>query len=901
VKALIHPCWLVFGLVVFPAVAGNAEDRVDYQHDVKPLLKARCYACHGALKQEAGLRLDTAESARKGGQAGRVLVPGDVKGSELIRRVGLKDQDERMPPEGQPLTSDQIGILSRWIAAGAAGPADEKPAEDPRRHWAFQPPAIQRSPVIAGTWTQNPIDAFLADQQRRHGLAPLPAAEKPLLLRRVYWDLIGLPPTVTQLEAFINDTHPDAWERVVDELLSNPHYGERWGRHWMDVWRYSDWYGLGEQVRNAQKHMWHWRDWIVESLNESKGYDRMILEMLAADEIAPLDADALRATGFLVRNYYLFNRTTWLDSTVEHTSKAFLGVTLNCAKCHDHKFDPFSQVDYYRFRAIFEPYQVRMEMLPGETNLERDGLPRAYDAHLDAPTYLFRRGDEQQPDRSQAIHPGVPAVVASPAFAVSPVSLPAEAYAPSSRPYVHTTYLATADLQIQQAKQALANARAQLTQVETDRAKTNSPEHGDTSLRLPRARVRAAETALRAAEAHRSLLESSFDLDHARQTGSSPADKKNAAVALARTDAIAAAEANVAELELAMLSPQAKSRSQRPAPLSLDAMRKRLARLQTSRRAGSPLDVASLAALKAPEGPTETEASRRIPFPHASTGRRTALARWLIDRHNPLTARVAVNHVWMRHMNRPLVDSVADFGLRSPAPPQKELLDWLANDLMDHGWDLKRLHRLIVTSQAYRLSSDGNRADAATRRNDPENVFFWKFQASRIEAELIRDGIFYLAGSLDERLGGPTIDPALEMSPRRSLYFTQSMDLHERFLSTFDDADVLQCYRREVSVLPQQALALANSRVTLQMARNLAARLERETLGSGGAARTEALVQSAFRRILTREATPDELAACVDFLRRAETLLPPKPNRDRRALESLVVALLNHNDFITIR
>ncbi len=297
-KASTRSCWLALGLVVFPAAAGNAEDRCDYTRDVKPLLKARCYACHGALKQEAGLRLDTADFARKGGQDGRVLIPGDAKGSELIRRVGSKDKDERMPPEGQPLTGDQIRILARWIATGATGPADEKPAEDPRRHWAFQSPARQSPPVIAGDWTRNPVDAFLADQQRRHGLMPLAEAEKPLLLRRVYWDLIGLPPTVAQLQAFVDDTRPDAWEHVVDELLSNPHYGERWGRHWMDVWRYSDWYGLGDQVRNAQKHMWHWRDWIVESLNESKGYDRMVLEMLAADEIAPLDTDALRQPAF---------------------------------------------------------------------------------------------------------------------------------------------------------------------------------------------------------------------------------------------------------------------------------------------------------------------------------------------------------------------------------------------------------------------------------------------------------------------------------------------------------------------------------------------------------------------------------------------------------------------------
>jgi hypothetical protein len=218
VKAFTRPYWLVLGLVVIPAAAGNAEDRFDYTRDVKPLLKARCYACHGALKQEAGLRLDTAELARKGGQEGRVLIPGDVKGSELIRRVTAKEDDGRMPPEGQPLTSGQIGVLSRWIAAGASGPADEKAAEDPRRHWAFQPPAKHSPPIVAGAELRNPVDAFLAEQQRRHGLTPLTEADKPLLLRRVYWDLIGLPPTVAQLRALLDDTRPDAFERVVDGL-----------------------------------------------------------------------------------------------------------------------------------------------------------------------------------------------------------------------------------------------------------------------------------------------------------------------------------------------------------------------------------------------------------------------------------------------------------------------------------------------------------------------------------------------------------------------------------------------------------------------------------------------------------------------------------------------------------
>ncbi len=252
-------------------------------------------------------------------------------------------------------------------------------------------------------------------------------------------------------------------------------------------------------------------------------------------------------------------------------------------------------------------------------------------------------------------------------------------------------------------------------------------------------------------------------------------------------------------------------------------------------------------------------------------------------------------------MNQPLVESVADFGLRSPSPPELELLDWLANDLMDHGWNLKRLDRLIVTSHAYRRSSDGTQADAATRQADPEDVYFWKYPASRLEAEEIRDGLFYIAGALDEQLGGPTINPKQEMTPRRSLYFNQSMDDHERFLSTFDAADVLQCYRRDVSVLPQQALALANSRVTLQMAARLAARLERDTPATGGAKRTQALIESAFRSILTRDPTTEEASACVEFLNHAKTLVPDKPNRDRQILSSLIVALLNHDDFVTVR
>ncbi len=217
-----------------------------------------------------------------------------------------------------------------------------------------------------------------------------------------------MPPSFEEWEKLESDLEEGWYERLVDRLLADPRHGERWARHWMDIWRYSDWWGLGDQLRNSQKHIWHWRDWIVESLNHNLGYDEMIRQMLAADELYPNDASRLRATGFLARNYFLFNRHQWMDETVEHVSKGFLGLTMNCVRCHDHKYDPFEQIDYYRLRAFFEPYHVRLDCVPPEIDLTRDGIPRVFDGKLEEATYLFVRGDENRPDKSQAIAPGIP-------------------------------------------------------------------------------------------------------------------------------------------------------------------------------------------------------------------------------------------------------------------------------------------------------------------------------------------------------------------------------------------------------------------------------------------------------------------------------------------------------------
>src|SRR5262249_41759127 len=243
----------------------------------------------------------------------------------------------------------------------------------------FEPVTRPAVPVVQSKpWVRNPVDAFVAAEQEAMGLKPRPEASKEVLLRRVYLDLIGLPPTPEELHAFREDTSPTAFEKVVDRLLDSPRYGERWGRHWMDVWRYSDWAGWGSQIRDSQPHIWRWRDWIIEALNEDKAYDRMILEMLAGDELAPDDPKALAATGYLVRNFKLLSREKWLQDTVEHTFMAFQGITIGCAKCHDHMYDPILQTDYYHVRAIFEPHQVRTDRLPGKSDPKVDGLVRVY-------------------------------------------------------------------------------------------------------------------------------------------------------------------------------------------------------------------------------------------------------------------------------------------------------------------------------------------------------------------------------------------------------------------------------------------------------------------------------------------------------------------------------------------
>jgi Protein of unknown function (DUF1553)/Protein of unknown function (DUF1549)/Planctomycete cytochrome C len=693
----------------------------EYFKDVKPLLAERCYSCHSSSRSRGGLRLDTVAFMRKGGHTGPAVVPGNSRKSLLLAAVESAAGSPRMPPTGKPLERSQIELLRTWINDGAGGSYGEDSQNPARNHWAYQP--LKRPPlptVSRPEWVANPIDAFIAAGHDRMGLTPSPPARKETLLRRVYLDLIGLPPTAEEVQAFLADPSDRAYEKIVDALLESPRHAERWARHWMDIWRYSDPDGrkLLKDTYWSHELIWRWRDWIIRSLQEDKGYDRMIQEMLAGDELAPDDPVALAATGFLARNLFKLSRNVWLSNTVEHTGKAFLGLTLNCARCHDHKTDPISQQEYYRFRALFEPHDIRTDQYPLEPGGKPIGLARAFDADPTRPTYVFRRGDETNPDQSISITPGVPEFLGGP-LRIEPVRVP-----------------------------------------------------GSTS-----------------------------------------------------------------------------------------------------------------------------------------TGRRLALARWICDPRNPLTARVAVNHIWARHFGTGLVDTPSDFGMRCKPPLHLALLDYLAVELQTSNWSMKKLHRLIVTSNLYRMQSMDSGSQSHSL--DPENQYLWRMSSRRMEAEVLRDSLLSLAGNLDLSMGGPPLEyPEAEQASRRhherrSLYYRYSRDDKMGFLEVFDPASVDECYRRDVSIVPQQALALVNSGFVWNQARQIARRLS--TMNDAD------FVSAAFTCILCRPPTGQEQETCERFLSKQRQLLAdpgrltpfPGPDPAGRpspdARDSLIHVLLNHNDFVTIR
>ncbi len=845
--------------------------------------------------------------------------------STRLRAVGGQDSDgDGVPNRTEILTGHRPGDPtdrpSPKELAGYGKTMTRFAAYASTYRWRpFQPvrrPAVPK--VKNASWVRSPIDAFVAAEHERRGLKPRPPAPKAVLLRRVYLDLIGLSPTPEEQRAFLADSSPSAYEKVVDRLLASPAYGERWGRHWMDVWRYSDWTGYGEQVRDSLPHIWRWRDWIVESLNRDKGYDRMVVEMLAADEAYPTDADALRGTGYLVRNYKLLSREKWMQDVVDHTGQAFLGLTVGCARCHDHMYDPLSQKEYYQLRAIFEPHQVRTDWVPGETDTKKDGLPRAYDAKLDAPTYLYVRGDERQPLKDTPLQPGVPEALGD-RLQVEPVELPLWAHVPEKQPHV------IRDLRAASTERVLAALK--------------EVEDGGPPEKVAMARLR-----LEAAEAAQAALDAVLRVESLEDAGQRVSEEWQQAAQDAVVQQRRQAHAEAALNKAVATEALAKLEKANP-PAKPDALKK-------AKDALAVAEKALVAAEKQLKDPGTTAFKPRVTsnFPATSTGRRLAFARWLVNPQNPLTARAAVNHIWLRHFGKGLAPNPADLGRASLPPTHPELLDYLASlfstpatippsqggrgqragereqfaisnlqlsivNTSGHfptgglGWSMKRLHRLIVTSNTYRMASTPETANLA---KDPDNRYLWRMNSLRMDAEIVRDNVLHVAGQLDRMMGGPEIDQHQGLSvKRRSLYFRHAPEKEMVFLSTFDGPNPLECYMRKETIVPQQALALANSELALVQSRLLARDLTKQI-----GADQQRFIHTAFERILSRLPSPAERSECLQYLtaRRSgagKTVTTAatapadgsKPSADpaQRAREMLVLVLLNHNDFITIR
>jgi len=799
-----------------------------------------------------------------------------------------------MPPEGdgEPLTSEQVALVAAWIAAGAPAPADEQPESSPADHWAFQPRVRPAVPAVTNAaWVRNPIDAFLSQAHHEQGLSPQPEASRATLVRRVHLDLIGLPPEPGLIAEIETTTATDWYEQLVERLLADPRHGERWGRHWMDVWRYSDWWGLGEEHRNSQKHIWHWRDWIVESLNADLPYDEMLRQMLAADELYPDDPAKLRATGYLARNFFVYNRHQWLDETVEHVGKGLLGLTMNCSKCHDHKYDPIPQADYYKLRAFFEPYHVRLDLVPGEADLSRDGIPRVFDGAADAPTYLFVRGEESRPDRSRAIPPGVPDFVAFRALSITPVLLPKVASEPERQPWVAEAHVASARRAVAAAEEALAKVEAgnDTTVAEAKRA-------------VARASCTSLERRIDAARAR-------WEWEELKTGGDQPPLVRGLARSAVRAErelAVARARQKLVEVEGRKKTAADDPKGAIAAELTVaqGELESALTEVDTTDEAFTPLVGAAWVQthFNGAKGKDPV-----VAFPSVSSGRRRALAEWITDPRHPLTSRVAVNHIWLRHMGQPLVTTMFDFGRKGNAPLHPQLLDWLASELVDSGWSMKHLHRLIVTSAAYRMASSPVGGDTTAAR-DPDNRFLWRWEGIRLESQAVRDCMLSIAGTLDLSMGGPPVlAPEQAGSRRRSLYFFHSNIDRNRFLTAFDEADVKECYRRDQSIVPQQALALSNAALVHDAAAAIVDRLAGASSGESSTASPlddSAFTVRAFVAVLGRRPTAAETAVCLESLAAwrgqgpADETAAPAGDHSRK---QLVWSLLNHTEFLTIR
>ncbi|QEH35169.1 Planctomycete cytochrome C [Aquisphaera giovannonii] len=807
--------------------AAGPEQVRYFETEIRPLLATSCMGCHGAGKQKGGLRLDSKAAIVAGGDSGPAVVPGRPGESLLVEAVNYASDDLKMPPNGQ-LNEAQRAALSRWIAMGMPWPeADSRAASAPttvpakrpritdedRAFWSFQP--LRRPDVPAvddGGWGRNPIDRFLFAGLKAAGLSPAPEADRRVLIRRLSFDLRGLPPTPEEVEAFVADPADDAYEALVGRMLASPRYGERWGRHWLDLVRYAE--SDGYRADDYRPEAWRYRDYVIKAFNEDRPYDRFILEQLAGDEIDPDDPELRIAVGFLRLGTYEHNQrdvpgqwATILNEITDVTGDVFLGLGMGCARCHDHKFDPILQKDYYRLQAFFAPIALRDDL-----GLASDAERRRYEDALAA-------------------------------WEAKTADIRAE-IAALERPYLE-----------QLGGGALAKFPAEMREI----------------LDRPAARRTPLEEQL-AQLAYRQVTEEHDKIDAVMKKGKDAPAYKQLLSRLAAHDRD---------------RPKAPPRP----PTVTDVGPVAPPTTIPGDRAKRPVEPGFLTLLD----PEPARVDRPAAAP-SSTGRRTALARWLTRADNPLSTRVAVNRVWQYHFGRGLVGTSSDFGRLGERPSHPDLLDWLAAEFVAHGWSLKHLHRLIVTSTAYRQAS-GHPSPELAQKLDPENRLLWHWSTRRLEVEPIRDAMLAASGELDlAAMGGPA---SVHAEPRRSVYTKVMRNTRDPLSEAFDGPDgSITTPRRDATVTPIQALLMINGSWPMARARAMAARL------SATASDDLGRIDLAYRLAFGRDPSPDERGDAIAFLHdQALRAAPPSTASSKGAADALVDlchALLNSSEFLYV-
>ena len=880
-----------------PASAPGAAEAF-FETKIRPVLAENCWSCHGPDQQKSDLRLDSRAAGIEGGLEGPAIEPGDPDASLLIEAV-RREGHLKMPPK-TALSEAVVEDLTNWVRQGAPWPegsqvADPK-AEAAREHWAFQPIRDPQPPRVEGV--ANPIDAFIRSRLAEAEIVPSPEADRRTLIRRVTFDLTGLPPTPAEVQAFLGDESPDGYERLVDRLLASPRYGERWGRHWLDLARYADTKGYVFQEESRYPFAYTYRDYVIDAFNADLSYDRFVVEQIAADLIPEADRrpKSLAAMGFLtVGRRFLNNQEDLIDDRIDLVGRGLMGLTIACARCHDHKYDPIPTEDYYSLVGVFassvEPVDLPL-VGPAEGPEADDYRAKRAERESAVASYLADRraaiGAELREHASaylraaQALdydrgHPDFDARVRADGLRERTLRqflgdwkerLDREDDHPIFRPLRAFGSLNADDF--------AAESSALVSRGEAGPLAGDSPPGS-----LAEVHERLADLIARAADPETpddpAIDEVRALLDDPDGPFAIPADPERSRRLLDRAerDHLKELEREVAKIDAN--HPGAPARAMvmvdRPEPIEPHvAIRGNPAR---------PGDAVPR------QFPAIVSGPNRAAFEGVSG--RLEMAEAIVDPLNPMTARVIVNRVWRQHYGRGLVETPSDFGLRSDPPSHPELLDFLASRLVEGGWSLKRLHRLILNSSTYRQASDPR---PETETADPENRLLGRQNRRRLEFEPLRDSMLAVAGRLDERRGGRPV-PIVEdpSTPRRTVYgFIDRGDL-PGLLRAFDFAspDATSPGRSE-TVVPQQALFLLNSPFAAEQARGLADRL-----GSIPAVDREARVDRLYRLLYGREPSPSEREVASAFLDGSEE---PGSKLDR--WESYAQVLLMTNEFLYV-